>query len=883
MATVGLSVGLGLIPVVGPILSVAGAALGSYIDSAFLLPGLFPPEDIVGPRLNEIRVQFNEEGAPHNFALGTENRTAGLIIWMGDLIETKKTKTVGGKGGGAGQKTVNYDYFVDIAICFAKTDGLTAQVEQILADGKKVYERNPAIGYAGTVTAVATVLLQQGTSIWDLSSTSFGLETLLPGRDAVVTGFAGGSNNGTFMVVSSSKNTATGTSFARLQNTAGTSEGPVAVTITQTLVSFQPGDMAGIENYSGSLAQTASPTIEAREGAGEVPAYRGFAYTVLKRFALKKFGNRIPLFNIIFNGGASTAVSSMFTSIAERGGLSSSFFNVTDLAGLTARGYIINGIVDMAKALQPLAIAYDIIDQEQGEGIRLFQRKNATIVDVDPADLHVIQAGNEQSRKDYPISVVDTPELPFPESISLKYLDYQNALQNGTERERALRGGSDRSELTISIPIVLYRGAAEAREIIKRVIYSAFINRQTVTFTLPLKYSHIQENDVVRFDSLDNTWNLLVKRADRGGNFILKFEAQVEVRAALIQSATAEDPTTTVGFYEPPLPFFAPIEPTFGGSGAPAPGPGPGQGGPVPSSGDVPEVHFPVTLWDDEEFWPGASIFVSDEEDGEYQLLGLVTEEAIQGFTRSALGDIPNAVRLDTLNTVDVEILTGELESVGTIAAAVRFNLCRIGNEVLAFMTATLTSTKRYTLSNLIRGLAETRGEMGSHSNYETFAVISDSGYGAGVMPVPHSWLGAPKWVKCLVAGQSIDDVAPVAMTIEHGGMKPRQVVNPKWNRVDPTGEITLRWNRVARAASRPFGPGSAPMLEQEEEYEIDFLYPPSSSTVVATVSVSEPSRYFTAVEVGTYAFDIFIYQINSAMGGTGRGRASDRIQFPGV
>ena len=46
--------------------------------------------------------------------------------------------------------------------------------------------------------------------------------------------------------------------------------------------------------YLGSETQTADPTMEAAEGAGNVPGYRGTAYVVFNDMALGEFGNRIP-------------------------------------------------------------------------------------------------------------------------------------------------------------------------------------------------------------------------------------------------------------------------------------------------------------------------------------------------------------------------------------------------------------------------------------------------------------------------------------------------------------------------------------------------------------------------------------------------------------
>ncbi|MEM9643104.1 MAG: glycoside hydrolase TIM-barrel-like domain-containing protein, partial [Pseudomonadota bacterium] len=49
--------------------------------------------------------------------------------------------------------------------------------------------------------------------------------------------------------------------------------------------------------YRGSADQLPDPVIEAIEGTGMVPAYRGTAYVVFENLALERFGNRIPQFS----------------------------------------------------------------------------------------------------------------------------------------------------------------------------------------------------------------------------------------------------------------------------------------------------------------------------------------------------------------------------------------------------------------------------------------------------------------------------------------------------------------------------------------------------------------------------------------------------------
>ncbi len=51
-----------------------------------------------------------------------------------------------------------------------------------------------------------------------------------------------------------------------------------------------------IRVYKGNESQQADPLIEAKQGRGNAPAYRGTAYVVFERFPLDDFGNRIPQF-----------------------------------------------------------------------------------------------------------------------------------------------------------------------------------------------------------------------------------------------------------------------------------------------------------------------------------------------------------------------------------------------------------------------------------------------------------------------------------------------------------------------------------------------------------------------------------------------------------
>lgn len=147
MASVVLGIGLGAVggTIGGPIGAVVGtalgSALGSYIDNKYLLPTLFPPDDIKGPRLGELRLQGADEGFPMNTCLGEATRVGGEVIWMSNLIEKKKEADAGGGSGGGATQT-SFSYFVHMAVSVGldklKLGGIE-RIEKIWADGKLIY------------------------------------------------------------------------------------------------------------------------------------------------------------------------------------------------------------------------------------------------------------------------------------------------------------------------------------------------------------------------------------------------------------------------------------------------------------------------------------------------------------------------------------------------------------------------------------------------------------------------------------------------------------------------------------------------------------------------------------------------------------------------
>ncbi|QNP80239.1 baseplate multidomain protein megatron [Agrobacterium tumefaciens] len=86
-------------------------------------------------------------------------------------------------------------------------------------------------------------------------------------------------------------------------------------------------DLSAIEMrfYPGSETQLPDPLIEAKQGAGNAPAFRGLAYVVFERLPLDSYGNRIPLMQ--------------FEVVRPVGRLEKAIRAITVIPGATEHGY----------------------------------------------------------------------------------------------------------------------------------------------------------------------------------------------------------------------------------------------------------------------------------------------------------------------------------------------------------------------------------------------------------------------------------------------------------------------------------------------------------------------------------------------------------------
>ena len=127
----------------------AGWLIGSAVGNTFFGPKL---PDQEGPRLQDLNVTSSAYGAPIPKAYSSM-RMNGNVIWAEDLIEVKKTETVGGGGGGKGGgggggsvQSTTYSYYANFAIAFSEGEADT--VVRIWANTTLIYDTSSTTSFS---------------------------------------------------------------------------------------------------------------------------------------------------------------------------------------------------------------------------------------------------------------------------------------------------------------------------------------------------------------------------------------------------------------------------------------------------------------------------------------------------------------------------------------------------------------------------------------------------------------------------------------------------------------------------------------------------------------------------------------------------------------
>jgi hypothetical protein len=815
---------------------VAGVA-GSYIDQMWMRPLLTPNQDSKGPRLDDLPIQTGSEGSGMHYCLGAENRIAGTVIWISDLIEEKRETSVeGGKGGGGGAKQTTYNYYLDVAI--GVCEGPVAGIDKIWADSKLIYDAQGGLRVGG-------------------DATGYTVNSFQPQGDENINVTAG---TGSFMVGDYVQFGGTGPLYRVEQPLTGT--GTLRIESPGIQYDIHTGDSVtlmslgtdGVKDprahlirvYLGDESQTPDSIIEAAMGAGNVPAFRGTCYVVIDGLLLRDWGNRLPQFTFLVRAQNHESCAAGISNILERAQINYSLgqYNV-DAVAHSIRGYSLTGPTTSIAAIEPIMQAYDILVQESNSSLVFFQRGAETVIDVDADD---VACGEKGQRGVVPFRLTDPSGFDLPREVNVTYQDPTNDWQKGSQRH--IRNDQPTIQvLNIDLPLVMH--PSDAANVAANRLWRGYAERAQVEGTLPPSYFHVEENDIIRVPYQGELYSIRISDVTIGNNYLIAYKGLL----------TGSEPADEAITCSKRINKATPVQPIV-------------QALPVlldtvaltDDDAGTPGVYAAISANSLEGTFNGAAVYVSS--DGQnFSAANALPMPATMGYTTNALADGVTEGYWDYANTVDVEMIEGTLQSVSEARLLAGANRAWLGKELIAYQNATLIGPRKYRLSSILRGLRAT--SMKNHVAGDRLIFISpDSTH---FVPVSGSAVGQYRYFKFLQQGQSLAQVGTWSIQVTGGSMRQLPPVVDATSHDATSHDVTVTWFRRTRF-NTPLFSAYKPMGADSEKYEVDFAAS-STGAVLRTKTVTSPTVTYTGAEQTAdglpsgAAVYVRIYQINEQVG----------------
>lgn len=473
---------------------------------------------------------------------------------------------------------------------------------------------------------------------------------------------------------------------------------------------FPPTFVPADHFHEGTSTQTADGTIEAAEGSGNVPGFRGIAYQVYEDFNTTIFGGSIPpqMTALVEPDSSMTWRDAIIETCSQRG-VVASFLDVNGVVPIPFEGMFLRGSTPGVQALQPMMVAQQIVTQERDGTIAFFH--------IDNADAVQIRNGARYSDfispdgVDAKIAYEDAADADLPTSIGIRHQDPDTQYTEGYQfygiRNPSASDSENRQEIDLSNLVLTRKQAANLAGTLMR---RAYINSRQIRMQLPANYLHVLENDLLTVTDDDgNDLTVRVIRRDIGANFLVQVTAVVEEVALDVVGSPVQSEAGNVN--RPPV-RLAPV---------------------VGRVLDIPPVR------DDDAFapglllcggpsgggaWAGCSVYMSSNAGADWILIATISYQATVGRTASVLDAASPSEVLgdatpvwDAVSTVDIDIdstsYTFPLVTVSEASVLGGLNWFALRHEdgtyeIIGARDITQNSSTSYTLSYLLRGIRGT-------------------------------------------------------------------------------------------------------------------------------------------------------------------------------
>lgn len=402
------------------------------------------------------------------------------------------------------------------------------------------------------------------------------------------------------------------------------------------------------------------------------------------------------------------------------------------------------------------------------------------------------------------------------------------------------------NEVNIQLPLVLTDD--EAAQIADRMLYQAWVQRETYEIRLPIKYLYLDPGDVISTTVNGRSYTMRIETIDFAVPGILTFKCKAEDPAVYSSTAvgSAGIPTEqNFGLVSDTKLVLMDIPPL--------------------RSSDTSSPVFYAAATGYSSTWRAAVLYKSYDEGQTYAGLESLLTPATIGSANGTLAD-GNIYTWDMQNTLNISLIYGTLSSDTEANILAGLNSLLVGSEIIQFLNATLEGDGSYTVSGLLRGRLGTDWATGLHTTGETVTKLETSSLLK--LDIPTTDLNTEYPYKGVTTGLTVQGTTAQNFNCTGVNMKPFSPVYIEGAR-DGSNNLTITWNRRSRILAQAFWTPS--LGEDTEEYEIDIM---SGATVARTISsISSETSPYSAADQVTDGFtagdpiDVRIFQISATVG----------------
>ena len=285
------------------------------------------------------------------------------------------------------------------------------------------------------------------------------------------------------------------------------------MTLTDTVIGV-PGGLGTI----GTITIPSTGTV--RGGSYNVPSFLGFA------------GAGSDLDYVISDLLLSTDGDDRVRLVADD-------IDVTDLAGITVRGYPLMNQQTIRNAITPLQQTFFFDVVESDGKIKFVKRGNSSSFTIPEDDLAAHEYGKTSNTKLVPLEYERKSEIELPREIAVRYTDTTLDYNQGVQRARRTQTDSD-TNTSMTLPILMTPDeAAQIADIVLNLTWSERV--APFKFETSIKYAEIEATDTGILSMNDGKSHFVrIIGTNFGANGMVEYVAATEYTAAYTSTAVGE-------------------------------------------------------------------------------------------------------------------------------------------------------------------------------------------------------------------------------------------------------------------------------------------------------------------------------------------------------